>query len=124
MGSGIVNTRPIQNALVRLIQSGKANPSSFIFDKNSRYDIEDAGDAYRDFAEKKIIKPYFRFERRRRDRSSSSERGRSKSPDEKKNGHGKRKRRYSRSNDSSSSSGEDRGRKHRGQRKSNGYQTF
>lgn len=77
-----------------MINSGKAKPS-FVFD--AKYELEDGEEAYRDFSKHKIIKPYFRVEKRRRGYSSSPERRGEISEHERNgngngNGNGSRKR--------------------------------
>lgn len=82
----MVDTRRFQNTLQILIESGKAKPS-FVFDK--KFNIKDANKAYKNFADRKIIKAYFSFNDRDDENSSdSSDSSRSPSDDEK-NGHGK-----------------------------------
>lgn len=56
MKGGIVDTRRYQNVLQVLIESGKAKPS-FVFDK--RFRLKDAKKAFKMFAKREIIKPYF-----------------------------------------------------------------
>lgn len=58
MRGGMAPIRDVQELLLTMINSGKANPS-FIFD--TEFDIKDAEEAYRQFDKMEFIKAAFRF---------------------------------------------------------------